>query len=56
MVDAKVHDHILKLLKSASWEVMEWTCLLVAELAGHKLIVPAILDLELLKELVVLAG
>jgi hypothetical protein len=56
MVDAKVQDHILKLLKSQSTEVTNWTCWLVEELAGHEPTVPAILELNLLKQLVVLAG
>jgi hypothetical protein len=52
MVDAKVQEHILKLLKSQS---VYWTCQLVKELAGHEPTVPAILELNLLKQLVVLA-
>jgi hypothetical protein len=52
MIDAKVQDHILKLLKSENSLV---TCLLVENLAGHKPTVPAILELNLLKQLVVLA-
>jgi hypothetical protein len=56
MVDAKVQDHILKLFKSQSWEVSNWTCCLVENLAGHEPTVPAILELNLLKRLVVLAG
>ena len=51
MVDAKVQDHILKLLKSYLFV----TCWLVEELAGHEPIVPAILELNILKQLVVLA-
>jgi hypothetical protein len=56
MVDAKVQDQILKLLKSQDWKVTYWTCKLIASLAGHEPTVPAILDLNLLKQLVVLAG
>jgi hypothetical protein len=56
MVDAKVQDHILKLLKSLVWRVTYRTCRLMEELAGHEPIVPAILELNLLKQLVVLAG
>jgi hypothetical protein len=56
MVDAKVQDHILELLKSQNWRVTNWTHRLVIELAGHKPTVPAILELNLLKQLVVLAG
>jgi hypothetical protein len=56
MVDAKVQDHILNLLKSQSWGVTDWTCRLVEELAGHEPTVPAILDLNLFEQLVVLAG
>jgi hypothetical protein len=53
MVEAKVQDHILKLLESqSSWIT---ACLLVEELAGHEPTVSAILDLNLLKQLVVLA-
>jgi hypothetical protein len=48
MVEAKVQDHILKLLKSQSLWVVGGTCLLVVELAGHELTVPAILELDLL--------
>jgi hypothetical protein len=56
MVDAKVQDHILKLLKSQDWMVTYRSCWLMEELAGHELTVAAILDLNLLKQLVVLAG
>jgi hypothetical protein len=56
MVDAKVQDHILKLLESQSWGVTYRACQLVEALAGHEPIVPAILELNLLKQLVVLAG
>ncbi len=56
MVDAKVQDQILKLLKSQSWGVTYRTCWLVDELAGHEPTVPAILESNLLKQLVVLAG
>jgi hypothetical protein len=55
MVDAKLQDHILNLLKSQRG-VVDQTCLLVKNLAGHEPTVPAILDLNLLKQLVVLAG
>jgi hypothetical protein len=56
MVDAKVHDHILKLLKSQSSGILYQTCWLMENLAGHEPTVPAILDLNILKQLVVLAG
>jgi hypothetical protein len=56
MVDAKVQDHILKLLKSQSQEVSSQTCRLVAELAGHEPTVSAILELNILKQLVVVSG
>jgi hypothetical protein len=56
MVDAKVQDHILKLLKSQSSRVRYWTCRLMEELADHEPTVLAILDLNLLKELMVLTG
>jgi hypothetical protein len=56
IVDAKVHDHILKLLESQDVVVVDWTCLLVKNLAGHEATVPAILELNLLKQLMVLAG
>jgi hypothetical protein len=56
MVNAKVPDHILKLLKSQTPWVMAQACSLMEELAGHELTVLAILDLNLLKQLVVLAG
>jgi hypothetical protein len=52
MVDAKVQDHILKLLNSHPLV----TCWLVEKLASHEPIVLAILDFNLLKQLVVLAG
>jgi hypothetical protein len=52
MVDAKVQDHILKLFKSQS----TMTCWFIGVLAGHEPTVPAILELNLLKQLVVLAG
>ena len=55
MVDAKVHDHILKLLNSQRWEIKYWTYRLVERLAGHEHTVPAILELNLFKQLVVLA-
>ena len=55
LVNAKVQDHILTLLKSQSWGVLDWTCKLMKELAGHEPTVLAILDLNLLKQLVVLA-
>jgi hypothetical protein len=48
MFNAKVQDHILKLLKSGSWEVAGGTCRLVTELLGHELTAPAILELNLL--------
>jgi hypothetical protein len=54
IVDAKAQDHILKLLKSQSLRVAGGTCLLVVELAGHELTVPAILELDLLNLLVFL--
>jgi hypothetical protein len=56
MVDAKVQDHILKLLESQSWGVTIQICFLVEKLASHEPTVLAILDLNLLKQLVVLAG
>ncbi len=56
MVDAKVQDHILKLLKSQREIAVFRTCRLVERLAGHEPTVPAILELNLLKQLVVLAG
>ncbi|KAJ7906080.1 RhoGEF Rgf2 [Mycena leptocephala] len=56
MVDAKVQDHILKLLKSQNVAVVGKICHLMAQLAGHELTAPAILQLNLLKQLVVLAG
>jgi hypothetical protein len=51
----RVQDHILKLLKSQSSEFASWTCPLVVELAGHKLAAPAILELNLLKQLIFLS-
>jgi hypothetical protein len=56
MVDAKVQDHILNLLQSQGSYIVSRACWLVKELAGHEPTVPAILDLNLLKRLVVLAG
>jgi hypothetical protein len=56
MVDAKVHDHILEFLKSGNLNVVNRTCWLVEELAGHEPTVPAILESNLLKQLAVLAG
>jgi hypothetical protein len=56
MVVAKVQDHILNFLKSQSVGTTYWTCRLVRDLAGHEPTVPAILELNLLKQLVVLAG
>jgi hypothetical protein len=56
MVDAKVQDHILKLLNSQHPWVQRGTCWLVENLAGHEPTVPAILELNLLKQLVVLTG
>jgi hypothetical protein len=56
MVNAKVQDHILKLLKSQNLMVINCTCKLMASLAGHEPTVLTILDLNLLKQLVVLAG
>jgi hypothetical protein len=55
VVDARVQDHILKLLKSRSSEFASWTCPLVVELAGHELTAPAILGLNLLKQLIFLS-
>jgi len=53
IVEAKVQDHVLKLLESqSSWVT---ACLLVEELASHEPTVPAVLDLNLLKQLVALA-
>ncbi|KAJ7872107.1 hypothetical protein B0H13DRAFT_2553919 [Mycena leptocephala] len=56
MVDAKVQDYILKLLKSQGFGVKPATCQLLARLANHEPTVPAILELNLLKQLVVFAG
>jgi hypothetical protein len=56
MVNAKVLDHILKLLKSREPDVAAQTCWLMSKLADHEPPVPAILDLNILKQLVVLAG
>jgi hypothetical protein len=56
MVNAKVQDHILKLLKSQSTVVADCTCSLMKALARHEPTVPAILELSMLKQLVVLAG
>jgi hypothetical protein len=56
MINAKVQDHILKLLQSQSSGVPGWTCKLMENLAGYEPTVPAILELNLLKQLVVLAG
>jgi hypothetical protein len=47
MVDAKVQDHILKLLQSQRSEVAEGICLLMAELARYDFAVLAILELDL---------
>jgi hypothetical protein len=55
VVDARVQDHILKLLKSRSSEFASWTCPLVVELADHELAAPAILGLNLLKQLIFLS-
>jgi hypothetical protein len=55
MVDAKVQDHILGLLKSQSWGVRRHTCLLTEKLAAHELTAPAVLELNLLKQLVILS-
>jgi hypothetical protein len=56
LVNAKVQDHIFKLLKSQGSWVATQTCQLMEVLAGHKPTVPAILELNPLKQLVVLAG
>ncbi|KAJ7214304.1 armadillo-type protein [Mycena rebaudengoi] len=42
IVDAKGLDHMLNLLKSDSPGIREWACILVARLAQHKFIAPAI--------------
>jgi hypothetical protein len=56
LVDAKVQDHILKLLKyRRSWGVPKYLCLLIQKLAGHELTAPAVLELNLLKQLVILS-
>jgi hypothetical protein len=55
MIDAKVQDHIFKLLKSQSGGIRDWTCWLVHKLAGDEPTVLAILELNLLKQLVVFA-
>jgi hypothetical protein len=55
MVYAKVQDHILKLLKLQSSDIVTRSCSLMEELAGHETTVLAILEPNLLKELVVLA-
>lgn len=47
MVEAKVLDHILKLLKSQSLRVVEGSCLLVTRLLDHNLTVSALLELNL---------
>jgi hypothetical protein len=51
MVDAKVQDHILKLLNPDN----PWAYQLVEELAGYETTVPAVLELNLLKQLAVRA-
>jgi hypothetical protein len=56
MVDAKVQDYILKWLKSQSSHVRIVTCELIGSLARHKPAVLAILELNLSKQLVALAG
>ncbi|KAJ7688116.1 armadillo-type protein [Mycena rosella] len=47
VVDAKALDHVQKLLKSPSWNMRFWTCVLVEVLAEHESTASAILELNL---------
>jgi hypothetical protein len=47
VVDAKALDHVQKLLKSPSWNMRFWTCVLVEALAEHESTASAILELNL---------
>jgi hypothetical protein len=42
IVDAKVFDHILKSLEAKSPDVRQWACQIVARIAEHESITPAI--------------
>ncbi|KAJ7915917.1 armadillo-type protein [Mycena leptocephala] len=46
VVDAKVQDYAIELLKSSSARVRKWACWLVGNLACHESTRPAILELE----------
>ncbi|KAJ7880383.1 armadillo-type protein [Mycena olivaceomarginata] len=51
VVDAKVLDHILRLLESPNPDTQGWACLLVQGLAIHKATAPAILQLKPIPQL-----
>jgi hypothetical protein len=56
MVDAKVLDHVPRLLESQNPETQKWACEFVGRLASHKSMAPAILKLNPSVHLVSLLG
>ncbi|KAJ7355641.1 armadillo-type protein [Mycena albidolilacea] len=56
VVDAKVLDHVLRLLKSPNPDTRKWACKLVGNLASHKSTAPAVLKLNPSVQLVSLLG
>ncbi|KAJ7830051.1 armadillo-type protein [Mycena olivaceomarginata] len=51
VVDAKVLDHILRLLESPNPDIQEWACVLVEGLASHEATASAILQLNPIPQL-----
>ncbi|KAJ7355612.1 armadillo-type protein [Mycena albidolilacea] len=56
LVDAKVLDHVLRLLESPNPDTQKWACKLIGNLASHKSTARAILKLNLSMQLVSLLG
>jgi hypothetical protein len=56
VVDAKVLDHVLRLLKSPNPDIQEWASNLVGWVASHKSTAPAVLKLNPSVQLVSLLG
>jgi hypothetical protein len=55
IVEAKVQDHILKLLKSQKLRSVDGSCLLLTRLLDHDVTAPAILELNFSKQLMLLS-
>ncbi|KAJ7355645.1 armadillo-type protein [Mycena albidolilacea] len=56
VVDAKVLDHVLRLLKSPNPDTRRWACELVGRVATHEATAPAFLQLKPCEQIVSLLG